>query len=110
MNNKLVMDTLNTAIRKQKDRYGTILHFNQRFQYTSYKYKAICESNGIHISMSPKESPIDNSPIKSFHSSLKQENLRSYTITSLKQYIQLVKESILIRLKKRHVSLYVSTG
>ena len=59
MNNKLVMDTLNTAIRKQKDRYGTILHFNQRFQYTSYKYKAICESNGIHISMSPKESPID---------------------------------------------------
>jgi transposase InsO family protein len=94
MDNKLVMDTLNDAIRKQKDVYGVILHSDQGFQYTSNEYKAICEANGIRISMSPKGSPVDNSPIESFHSSLKRETLRSYDITSLKEYIHLVKEWI----------------
>ena len=101
MDNKLVMDTLNEAICKQKDVYGVILHSDQGFQYTSNEYKAICESNGIRISMSPKGSPVDNSPIESFHSSLKRETLRSYNITSLKQYIQLVKEWILFYNTKR---------
>lgn len=95
MDNKLVMDTLNEAIRKQKDVHGVILHSDQGFQYTSYEYKAICEANGIIISMSPKGSPVDNSPIESFHSNLKRETLRSYNITSLKQYVNLVKDWIL---------------
>ena len=95
MDNKLVMDTLNEAIRKQKDVHGVILHSDQGFQYTSNEYKAICEANGIIISMSRKGSPVDNSPIESFHSSLKRETLRSYNITSLKEYIQLVKNWIL---------------
>ena len=76
--NKLVMDTLNEAIKTQKDVYGVILHSDQGFQYTSDEYKAICQANGIRISMSPKGSPVDNSPIESFHSSLKRETLRSY--------------------------------
>ena len=101
MDKKLVMDTLNEAIRKQKDVHGLIIHSDQGFQYTSNEYKAICESNGIRISMSPKGSPVDNSPIESFHSSLKRETLRSYNITSLKQYIQLVKEWILFYNTKR---------
>ena len=95
IDNKLVMDTLNEAIRKQKDVHGVILHSDQGFQYTSDEYKAICESNGIIISMSPKGSPVDNSPIESFHSNLKRETLHSYNITSLKEYIQLVKDWIL---------------
>lgn len=95
MDNKLVMDTLNEAIYKQKDVHGVILHSDQGFQYTSYEYKAICEANGIIISMSPKGSPVDNSPIESFHSNLKRETLRSYNITSLKEYVNLAKEWIL---------------
>lgn len=95
MDNKLVMDTLNEAICKQKDVHGVILHSDQGFQYTSNEYKAICEANGIIISMSPKGSPVDNSPIESFHSNLKRETLRSYNITSLKQYVNLVKKWIL---------------
>ena len=95
MDKKLVMDTLNEAIRKQKDVQGLIIHSDQGFQYTSNEYKAICEANGIIISMSPKGSPVDNSPIESFHSSLKRETLRSYNITSLKEYVELVKEWIL---------------
>ena len=95
MDNKLVTDTLNEAIRKQKDVHGLIIHSDQGFQYTSNEYKAICEANGILISMSPKGSPVDNSPIESFHSNLKRETLRSYNITSLKEYVDLVKEWIL---------------
>ena len=99
--NKLVMDTLNDAIRKQKDVHGLIIHSDQGFQYTSYEYKAICEANGIIISMSPKGSPVDNSPIESFHSNLKRETLRSYNITSLTEYVNLVKEWIIFYNTKR---------
>jgi len=95
MDNKLVMDTLNEAIYKQKDVHGVILHSDQGFQYTSNEYKAICEANGIIISMSPKGSPVDNSPIESFHSNLKRETLRSYNITSLREYVNLVRNWIL---------------
>ena len=101
MDNKLVIDTLNEAIIKQKDVYGLIIHSDQGFQYTSDEYKAICEANGIRISMSPKGSPVDNSPIESFHSNLKRETLRSYNITSLKEYVDLVKEWILFYNTKR---------
>ena len=92
---KLVMDTLNKAISKEKDVHGLIIHSDQGFQYTSYEYKAICESNGIQISMSRKGTPIDDSPIESWHSLLKKETLYNNNITSLQEYIQLVEEWIL---------------
>ena len=76
--NKLVMDTLNEAISKRKDVSGLILHSDQGFQYTSYEYKAICESNGITISMAL----------------LKKETLYNNDITSLENYIELVEEWI----------------
>jgi len=92
---KLVMDTLNEAIQIQKDVTGLIIHSDQGFQYTSYEYKAICESNGVLISMSRKGTPIDASPIENFHSLLKKETLyNDYTITSLEKYIELVKQWI----------------
>ena len=93
--NKLVIDTLNEAIAKEKDVNGLILHSDQGFQYTSYEYKAICESNRIQISMSRKGTPIDDSPIESWHALLKKETLYNNNITSLQEYIQLVEEWIL---------------
>ena len=93
--NKLVMDTLNEALSKEKDVHGLIIHSDQGFQYTSYEYKAICESNGIQISMSRKGTPIDDSPIESWHALLKKETLYNNNITSLQEYIQLVEEWIL---------------
>ena len=92
---KLVIDTLNEAISKRKDVYGLILHSDQGFQYTSHEYKAICESVGIQISMSRKGTPIDDSPMESFHSILKKETLYNNNITSLQEYIQLVEDWIL---------------
>ena len=98
---KLVIDTLNLALAKEKDVYGLIIHSDQGFQYTSYEYKAICESNGIQISMSRKGTPIDDSPIESWHALLKKETLYNNNITSLQEYVQLVEEWILFYNTKR---------
>ena len=44
--------------------------------------------------MARKGTPIDDSPIESWHSLLKKETLYNYNITSLEEYITLVKEWI----------------
>ena len=44
--------------------------------------------------MSKKGSPVDNSPIESWHSLLKKEVLYRNTITSLAQYVTLAEEWI----------------
>lgn len=105
----LVIKTLTKALRIQKDVNGLILHSDQGFQYTSYEYKAICDSKGIQISMSRPGTPIDDSPIESWHSLLKKEVLYNNNIISLEHYIKLVKEWIVfyntIRIKiRRHKS------
>lgn len=92
---KLVLDTMNEAISKRKDLKELIIHSDQGIQYTSYEYKRVCESNGITISMSRKGTPLDNSPIESFHSILKKETLYNNDITSLEQYVNLVKDWLL---------------
>ena len=94
--NKLVIDTLNEALAKEKDVHGLIIHSDQGFQYTSYEYKVICESKGIQISMSRKGTPIDDSPIESWHALLKKETLYNNDITSLEEYIDLVEDWIKI--------------
>ena len=106
-NNKLVIDTLNEAIEKRKDVRGLILHSDQGFQYTSFEYKAICSSNGITISMSRKGTPLDDSPIESWHGLLKKETLYNNNITSIEHYVELVEEWIEFyntkRLKNRKI-------
>ena len=93
-NNKLVIDTLNEAIKKRKDVRGLIIHSDQGFQYTSFEYKAICASKGITISMSRKGTPIDDSPIESWHGLLKKETLYNNNIKSIEHYVNLVEEWI----------------
>ena len=105
-NIKLMTDTLNEALEIEKDVYGLILHSDQGFQYTSNEYKAICASKGITISMSRKGTPIDDSPMESWHGILKKETLYNNNITSLEHYIKLVEEWIAFynstRLKNRN--------
>ena len=95
LGNQLVIDTLNEAILKRKDVHGLILHSDQGFQYTSFEYKSICKSNGITTSMSRKGTPIDDSPMKSWHGILKKETLHNNNITSLQEYQKLVEDWIL---------------
>ena len=102
----LVINTLNKALEIEKDVHGLIIHSDQGFQYTSFEYKAICASKGISISMSRKGTPIDDSPMESWHGILKKETLYNNNITSLEHYIQLVEEWIAFynstRLKNRN--------
>ena len=104
----LVTNTLNKALEIEKDVHGLILHSDQGFQYTSNEYKAICASKGISISMSRKGTPIDDSPMESWHGILKKETLYNNNITSLEHYIQLVEEWIAFynstRLKNRNLN------
>ena len=104
----LVIDTLNKALKIEKDVHGLILHSDQGFQYTSVEYKAICASKGITISMSRKGTPLDDSPIESWHGILKKETLYNNNITSLEHYIRLVEEWIVFynstRLKNRNLN------
>ena len=106
-NVNLVIDTLNEAIAKEKDVHGLIIHSDQGYQYTSNEYKAICESNGITISMARKGTPIDDAPIESWHALLKKETLYNNNITSIQEYQKLVEEWIAfyntkrIKLKRR---------
>lgn len=94
-NINLVTDTLNEAISKRKDVSNLIIHSDQGFQYTSFEYKAICESNHIQISMSRKGTPIDDSPMESWHGILKKETLYNNKISSLQEYQKLVEDWIL---------------
>ena len=105
-NNQLVIDTLKEAIAKRKDVRNLIIHSDQGFQYTSFEYKAICESNGIQRSMSRKGTPLDDAPMESFHSILKKETLYNNNISSLQEYRSLVEDWILFyntdRLKSKN--------
>ena len=81
----------NQVIAKTKDVSNLIIHSDQGFQYTSFEYKAIRESNGIQISMSRKGTPIDDSHIESFHSIL-EKKLCTTNITSFEEYLLLGKD------------------
>ena len=102
----IVIDTLNKALETEKDVRGLILHSGRGFQHASHEYKAICASKGISIPMSRKGTPIDDSPMESWHGILKKETLYNNNITSLEHYIQLVEEWISFynstRLKNRN--------
>src|SRR5690554_254899 len=104
-NIKLVIDTLNEAFKKEKNVTGLIIHSDQGVQYTSFEYKAICNSKGVTISMSRKGTPLDSSPMESWHGILKKETLYNNDITSLEHYIKLVEEWIVFynsdRIKNR---------
>ncbi len=66
----LVLDTLNQLPELPE---GCILHSDQGSVYTSYTYQKVVKEKGIIMSMSRKGTPADNSPIETFHASLKSE-------------------------------------
>lgn len=91
---ELVVGTVNDALKAKRNPNGLVLHSDQGFQYLSNEYRQICEANGILISMSRKGTPLDNAVIESFHSVLKKETLYNNHITSLDEYIDLVRKWI----------------
>lgn len=89
--------TLVTAMKmleKIKDKAipeGTIFHSDQGSLYNSIKFQNELERNNFIQSMSRKGTPIDNSPMESFFSTLKSEVIYNPLI-KIESYEDLIKE------------------
>ncbi|WP_141554731.1 IS3 family transposase [Bacillus toyonensis] len=92
---QLVLKKLDLTAQKRAV-YGTIIHPNQGFQYTSFAYHHALQQLGAIGSYSRKENCHDNALIGSFHSHLKSEGFYAQNIKQLNNasIIQTVDEYI----------------
>jgi putative transposase len=91
-NLKLVLDTVNKAVKKRKIHCPLLLHSDQGFQYTSKKYNQVLQKHNIKISMSRKGNCYDNACIESFFSHFKTECFYRYQFEEKDQVIKAVKK------------------
>ena len=70
---------------------GTIFHSDQGALYNSSKFQKELEKNNFIQSMSRKGTPIDNSPMESFFSTLKSEVIYN-PLVKIESYEDLIKE------------------
>lgn len=86
--------TVMKMIEKIKDKSipeGTIFHSDQGTLYNSAKFQKELEGNNFIQSMSRKGTPIDNSPMESFFSTLKSEVIYN-PLVKIESYEDLIKE------------------
>ncbi|MDR4945209.1 IS3 family transposase [Neobacillus cucumis] len=90
---EFVLDTLKRLPELPE---GCILHSDQGSVYTSYDYQKAVKEKRITMSMSRRGTPADNSPIETFHSSLKSETfyLDGINRTTNAHVIQIVQNYI----------------
>ena len=72
-NVNLVLNTIKSAMKKEKVTAELQLHSDQGFQYTSYAYYSLTKDYGITPSMSRRGNPYDNALAENFFSILKTE-------------------------------------
>ena len=82
-NVNLVLNTIKSAMKKEKVTAELQLHSDQGFQYTSQGYFKLTQSYGITPSMSRRGNPYDNAMAENFFSILKTECIYR---TKLKTY------------------------
>lgn len=70
---QLVIDALQMAIRQRQPGPGLIHHSDQGQQYAGSTYRAMLQAHGIIQSMSRKGNCLDNAVAESFYSNLKNE-------------------------------------
>lgn len=83
-NIRLVLETVNEGMKKEKVTEELQLHSDQGFQYTSQAYFKLTTSYNIRQSMSRRGNPYDNALAENFFSILKSEcinrvKLKTYT-------------------------------
>ena len=83
-NNELVLETLRKSIPSIPDK-ELILHSDQGSQYVSVDYHEFLRERKITGSMSRKGTPYDNSPMESFFSVLKNEELKLHRGKSMNE-------------------------
>ena len=72
-NVNLVLNTIKSAMKKEKVTAELQLHSDQGFQYTSHGYFKLTQSYGITPSMSRRGNPYDNALAENFFSIIKTE-------------------------------------
>lgn len=75
MKSSLVIESLLSALDKEKPSAGLIIHSDQGSQYLSFDFLKVIEDNNLISSHSNKGNPYDNALIESFFKSFKREVL-----------------------------------
>lgn len=90
----LVLNTLRSAMEKEKVAGELQLHSDQGFQYTSGAYFTLTKEYGITPSMSRLGNPYDNALAESFFSMFKAECVSRQKINTFKEAEQLIDDYI----------------
>ena len=90
----LVLDTIHSAMAKEKVAGELQLHSDQGFQYTSGAYFNLTQEYGITPSMSRRGNPYDNALAENFFSMLKTECISRQKIQSFEQARLLIDDYI----------------
>ena len=91
---KLVLDTINKAMQKEKVTAELQLHSDQGAQYVSHEYFTLTQSYGITPSMSRRGNPYDNALAENFFSILKTECIHRVKLASYEEASLLIAEYI----------------
>ena len=90
----LVLDTIRSAMEKEKVAGELHLHSDQGFQYTSEAYFNLTQEYGITPSMSRHGNPYDNALVENFFSMLKTECISRQKIQTFEQALLLIDDYI----------------
>lgn len=90
----LVLDTIRSAMTKEKVTGELHLHSDQGFQYTSHAYFNLTKEYGIVPSMSRRGNPYDNAMAENFFSILKTECIHRQKIQTFAQAQELIDDYI----------------
>ena len=90
----LVLDTIRSAMEKERVAGELQLHSDQGFQYTSHAYFNLTKEYGITPSMSRRGNPYDNAMAENFFSILKTECIYRQKIRSFEQAQCLIEDYI----------------
>ena len=91
---KLVLDTINKAMKTEKVTEELQLHSDQGSQYVSHEYHMLTKSYGINPSMSRRGNPYDNALAENFFSILKTECIHRVKLASYEEASLLIAEYI----------------
>jgi putative transposase len=91
---RLVKDTLQQAIQKEKVTDEVLIHSDQGHQYTSHAYFVLTTAYHMKPSMSRRGNCWDNAPMESFFGHFKEEALRQFPIPTFLEAQEIVDDYI----------------
>lgn len=92
---RLVNEALDSALEKltHKDKKNLIIHSDQGFHFTHFKYREKLKKNGVTQSMSRRGNCLDNAPVESFFGYIK-DHLELKECDSFKKLEKMVTREI----------------